>query len=72
MLVVLLLTSGVVAFADYEAVPDTPYGISIYSFAEEIDAEALATIINGHGLQRIVDYFGSVEVITDYENRASY
>ena len=68
-LICMLMVPSGIALADYEPAANTPYGIPVFNSADEIDAEALTEIINGHGLKRLLDLFDGIEVTTTDSNQ---
>ncbi len=64
LLMAVLLCLPFSAYADFEAVPDTPYGIPLYDSPEEVD---LPTVLEGNGKGRLIDQFGVFKVTEDLE-----
>ncbi len=56
---VLMLALLPAAYAEYEPVKDTPYGLPLPEKPEDIDLEA---VINGHTLKRLLDLVDNIEI----------
>ncbi len=56
------------AYAEYEPVPDTPYGIPLYDSPEDVD---LATVFAGNSLGRIIDLVDNIKIEQVYDSIVS-
>ena len=64
---VLMLALLPAAYAEYEPVKDTPYGLPLLEKPEDFDLEA---VINGHTLKRLLDLVDNIEVKRDMKQKA--
>ena len=55
---VLMLALLPAAYAEYEPVKDTPYGLPLLEKPEDFDLEA---VINGHTLKRLLDLVDNIQ-----------
>ena len=64
---VLMLALLPAAYAEYEPVKDTPYGLPLLEKPEDFDLEA---VINGHTLKRLLDLVDNIQVKRDMKQKA--
>ena len=64
---VLMLALLPAAYAEYEPVKDTPYGLPLLEKPEDFDLEA---VINGHSLKRLLDLVDNIQVKLDMKQKA--
>ncbi|MBR4492043.1 MAG: hypothetical protein IKO98_05260, partial [Bacteroidales bacterium] len=64
---VLMLALLPAAYAEYEPVKDTPYGLPLLEKPEDFDLEA---VINGHTLKRLLDLVDNIQVKQEVQGNA--
>ena len=71
-LICIMIVPCAAGWADYEAVPDTPYGIPLFESVEDIGVEELGAIIEGHEVKNLLEHAGSFEIIEDVIHTIPY
>ena len=69
LLMAVLLCLPFSAYADFEPVPDTPYGIPLYDSPEEVD---LSVVLEGNGKLRLLDQLGAFKATEDLKQTGDY